>query len=99
MSMGVAAGSPIIGMMFPTLAMRLLGSPEWRMLVAWLSLWIVVYAGLATLLYWATVMTFDRCMDRMPETPEREIRQVARTHAREVFEDPLWQTEDHVRIL
>jgi ABC-type transport system involved in multi-copper enzyme maturation permease subunit len=66
---GLAAGSPIMGIMFPTIAMRVFTPREWPMIVAWWSLWIAVYAIVAASLCWATVLTFDRCLGRIPDTP------------------------------
>jgi ABC-type transport system involved in multi-copper enzyme maturation permease subunit len=40
-------------------------------IVVWTLLWIVVHAGLAGLLYLATVATFDRCLGRIPEDGAR----------------------------
>jgi len=64
---GLAAGSPIIGIMFPTVAMKLFSTQEWESLVAWWSFWIVVYIAIAGSLAWAVLKTFDRCLSRMPE--------------------------------
>ena len=66
----LAAGSPIMGIVFPTLAMRLLTPPEWKLLVVAWGAWIVVYAAIAASLYWATVVTFDRCLGRISDTPK-----------------------------
>jgi hypothetical protein len=64
----IAAGSPIIGLTFPTTAMLVYAAPEWRSLVFAWCLWIAVYAFLALALAWATLATFDRCLGRVPET-------------------------------
>ena len=66
---GLAAGSPIIGIMFPTVAMKFLSNQEWTSLVRWWELWIVVYAVIAAMLVWAVMKSFDRCLGRMPERP------------------------------
>jgi ABC-type transport system involved in multi-copper enzyme maturation permease subunit len=62
----IAAGSPIIGMMFPTIGMEVLPTREWRLLVVGWCVWIGVYLGAAFVLAWATYKTFDRCLSRMP---------------------------------
>jgi ABC-type transport system involved in multi-copper enzyme maturation permease subunit len=69
---GIAAGSPIIGMAFPTAAMRFHTVPEWKSLLAWWSFWIAVYAVISAALGWAAALTFDRCMGRIADvTPRR----------------------------
>jgi ABC-type transport system involved in multi-copper enzyme maturation permease subunit len=66
-TIGLAAGSPIIGIMFPTVAMNFFTSSEWESLVGWWCFWIAVYAAVAALLAWAVVKTFDRCLGRIPD--------------------------------
>ncbi len=78
-AIGVAAGSPIIGVMFPTIAMRVFTPNEWKMLVNWWSIWTVVYTIVAASLCWATVKTFDRCLGRIPDTPQWRQAQVPTT--------------------
>jgi hypothetical protein len=69
---GVATGSPIIGIMFPTIAMEVFSGREWKMVIVWWGLWIAVYAVIAASLGWATLMTFDRCLSRIPDSPRRK---------------------------
>jgi ABC-type Na+ efflux pump permease subunit len=66
---GLAAGSPIIGIAFPTAAMHDFTRSEWKSIIAWWGVWIAVYAAIASLLAWATLFTFDRCLGRISETP------------------------------
>jgi ABC-type transport system involved in multi-copper enzyme maturation permease subunit len=68
-ALGAAAGSPIIGIMFPTIGMQVCSPGEWEMVIAWWGLWIGVYAVIAVSLGWATLMTFDRCLSRIPDSP------------------------------
>jgi ABC-type transport system involved in multi-copper enzyme maturation permease subunit len=63
----LAAGSPIVGIAFPTIAMGVYSSGEWDGVVAWWGDWIAVYAAVAGALAWATLMTFDRCLSRIPD--------------------------------
>jgi hypothetical protein len=63
----LAAGSPIVGIVFPTIAMRFYSSAEWNGVIAWWSVWIAVYAVVAAALAWATLMTFDHCLCRIPD--------------------------------
>ena len=49
----IAAGSPIMGIVFPTIAMRILTPPEWKMLVVGWSVWIAIYMLIAGALYGA----------------------------------------------
>jgi ABC-2 type transporter len=63
----LAAGSPIVGIVFPTIAMRVYSSREWDSVVAWWGGWIAVYALVAGALAWTTLMTFDRCLSRIPD--------------------------------
>jgi ABC-type transport system involved in multi-copper enzyme maturation permease subunit len=70
--LGAAAGSPIIGITFPTIAMQVFSRHEWQMVIVWWSLWITVYAIIAASLGWATLMTFDRCLSRTPDSPRRK---------------------------
>jgi ABC-type transport system involved in multi-copper enzyme maturation permease subunit len=63
----LAAGSPIVGIVFPTIAMRFYSSVEWNGVIAWWSVWIAVYAVVAAALAWATLMTFDHCLCRIPD--------------------------------
>ena len=65
----LGGASPIIGIMFPTIAMRLYNLREWQGLVCWWIFWIGVYALIALALGWATLKTFDRCLGRVPEGP------------------------------
>jgi ABC-type transport system involved in multi-copper enzyme maturation permease subunit len=69
---GIAAGSPIIGIMLPTAVMGWYSTPEWRTLVVWWGLWTVLYALIAAGLGWASLLTFDRCMGRIPDAPRPE---------------------------
>ncbi|MFI5457061.1 MAG: hypothetical protein ACHRXM_16570 [Isosphaerales bacterium] len=63
---GIAAGSPIIGIAYPTVGMRVDSPLEWKRVVAWWSFWIAVYGIIAASLGWATLLTFDRCLGRIP---------------------------------
>jgi ABC-type Na+ efflux pump permease subunit len=60
----LAAGSPIIGVTFPTIAMSLFKPGEWRNLVVAWTVWIGIYVAIAAGLGWATLLTFDRCLGR-----------------------------------
>jgi ABC-type transport system involved in multi-copper enzyme maturation permease subunit len=71
---GPAAASPIIGITVPTLLMPLLTPAEWQRLVVWWMIWIVVYAGIAAVLGWAALVSFDGCLGRIPETSSGEPR-------------------------
>jgi len=64
----IAAGSPIMGIVFPTVAMHILTPTEWKLLVMGWAVWIAVYMLITASLYWATLMTFDRCLGRISET-------------------------------
>ncbi len=68
-----AAGSPIIGLAFPTLAMQIFQPHEWAALRSAWILWIIVYLLGASALAALTLMTFNRCFGRMPETAARHI--------------------------
>jgi ABC-type Na+ efflux pump permease subunit len=65
---GLAAGSPIMGIAFPTAAVQSLTHQEREMLHTWWTTWIVIYAAIAALLGWATLLTFDRCLGRITKT-------------------------------
>jgi hypothetical protein len=67
-SSGLAAGSPIVGITFPTLAMKLGSAAEWQNVVAWWCGWIVIYTVIAAVLQQATALTFDRCLGRVSRT-------------------------------
>src|SRR5262249_11492057 len=63
----IAARSPIVGITLPTLAVAFYTSPEGDNLTRrWLCL-SAVCAAVAAALGWATVLTFDRSLGRMPE--------------------------------
>ncbi len=65
-------GDPPFGMMIgtiPVAAGELHVSPgisRWDMFF-WTTIWILVHAGVSSLLYRATLATFDRCLGRIPE--------------------------------
>jgi hypothetical protein len=64
---GLAAFSPFLGVMLPTPQMQT-GPPfQWREVVGWVSLWILVDTALATGLLQAILLSFDRCLGRVPE--------------------------------
>ncbi len=64
----IAAGSPIIGLAFPTLAMEFVQPQQWAaMRTAWIW-WILVYLFGAASLASLTLLSFNRCLGRMPET-------------------------------
>jgi ABC-type transport system involved in multi-copper enzyme maturation permease subunit len=65
---GIAAGSPIIGIAFPTAAVSQLTREESWMLITWWSFWIVVYFVISAVLGWITLLTFDRCLGRITTT-------------------------------
>jgi hypothetical protein len=48
----IAAGSPIVGITFPTLAMRFYTSGEWENLVRWWAYWIAVHVSAAAAIAW-----------------------------------------------
>jgi ABC-type transport system involved in multi-copper enzyme maturation permease subunit len=61
----LAAGSPIIGIPFPTVAMYDFSPADWSKLrLAW-TLWIVTYTLAASALLLLTLITFNRCLGRM----------------------------------
>jgi ABC-type transport system involved in multi-copper enzyme maturation permease subunit len=66
---GLAAGSPIIGITIPTAVMSGLSTGEWRILVVSWGLWTVLYTFIAAGLGWASLLTFDHCMGRIPDAP------------------------------
>jgi ABC-type transport system involved in multi-copper enzyme maturation permease subunit len=68
-ALGLAAGSPIVGIVFPTIAMRVYSTGEWDGVLRWWGLWIITYSAVAAALAWATLMTFDRCLRRSPDHP------------------------------
>lgn len=73
----IAAGSPIVGITFPTLVMNIASAPMWTgIIVAWCT-WIAFFVAMALLLAYITVMTFDRCLGRVGEN-QREPPQRAR---------------------
>jgi ABC-type transport system involved in multi-copper enzyme maturation permease subunit len=76
-AIGVAAASPIMGIMFPTLAMNFFTSHEWHVLVGWWCFWIAVYVAISLALAWAVVKTFDRCLGRVSEGRHEPSRNVA----------------------
>jgi len=78
---GQAAGSPIMGITFPTMAMRFLKPREWAELRAWWIVWIAVYVFIASALGWAAFITFDRCLGRVSDRPR--ARPALRPPARE----------------
>ena len=43
----LAAGSPIVGIVFPTIAMRVFSSREWDGVIAWWGVWIAFYTAVA----------------------------------------------------
>ncbi len=68
---GYAAGSPIIGLAFPTFVMQDFQPNEWAALrIAW-TVWIIVYLVGASALTALTLLTFNRCFGRMPERPQK----------------------------
>jgi ABC-type Na+ efflux pump permease subunit len=68
---GLAAGSPIIGIMFPTVAMGFMSNQEWTSLIAWWYVWIAVYAAIAASFALAALKSFDHCLSRMPDSPRK----------------------------
>ena len=68
-----AAGSPIFGLAFPTLAMPFFEPHEWAALRSAWVIWIIVYLLGASSLAALTLMTFNRCFGRMPETAAPRI--------------------------
>jgi ABC-type Na+ efflux pump permease subunit len=70
----VAAGSPIVGITFPTLAMGFFSAREWAGVVAWWTFWITVYIVITALLAWITLKTFDRSLGRVPEVARQTCR-------------------------
>jgi hypothetical protein len=65
-------GTPLYGTLFTTLGLfgphQMPGEPSDIWLGA--SIWIAIYGGLAALLFWLTVATFDHCLGRIPEDDE-----------------------------
>jgi ABC-type transport system involved in multi-copper enzyme maturation permease subunit len=61
---GLAAGSPIVGITLPTIAMKVYSAHEWAGVVKAWGIWITVYVVTAALLAWGTDQTFDRCLGR-----------------------------------
>jgi len=68
-ALGLAAGSPIVGIVAPTIAMRVPSSGDWDSIIGWWGFWIIIYSAIATALAWATLMTFDHCLSRIPDNP------------------------------
>ena len=64
----LAAGSPIMGITFPTVAMWIFGDDQWsEVRIAWI-LWIAIYVLISAALALLTLATFNRCLGRMPES-------------------------------
>jgi ABC-type transport system involved in multi-copper enzyme maturation permease subunit len=62
---GLAAFSPFLGVMLPTLEMQMGPPSEWNEAVAWVAFWIVADLALAVLLLTAVVATFNRSVGRV----------------------------------
>src|SRR5262249_11427179 len=67
----IAAGSPIIGIAFPTATVQSLSSLDWENIVYGWSAWIAIYNFIAAMLGLATLATFDRCLGRITDTAPR----------------------------
>jgi hypothetical protein len=63
----LAAGSPIVGITFPTLVMNIFSPRQWAEIVASWGIWITVYVVIAALLASMTLLTFDRCIGRVSD--------------------------------
>jgi ABC-type transport system involved in multi-copper enzyme maturation permease subunit len=61
---GLAAFSPFVGVMLPTVTMQFDNSSDWREVAGWLSVWIVVEVLLAAVLLLVVLATFDRSLGR-----------------------------------
>jgi ABC-type transport system involved in multi-copper enzyme maturation permease subunit len=65
--------SPLFGTLAPLNALHEY-SWEWRRgILAGMAIALLVKAGLAILVFWLTVMTFDRCLGRVPESPYPDV--------------------------
>lgn len=71
---GLAMASPFFGTGMLTALMVERGGPWQAQCRAGALVWIVVYTLAALLLYVATLVTFDRCLGRVPETPRARRR-------------------------
>src|SRR5262249_51191095 len=63
--LGMASASPFLGVGVLTSAIGEAGPTTWLLRVGWALWWIVVFSGLALVLYRATLATFDRCLGRI----------------------------------
>ena len=66
-ALGLAAGSPIVGIVAPTIAMRRPPSGDLDIIIPWWEYWIIIYSAVAAALALVTLLTFDRCLSRMPD--------------------------------
>lgn len=66
---GLAAFSPFVGVLLPTVGMHLSRSPtsHWNEIVAWVLFWTLAELLLAAILLKAVLMTFNRCLGRVDE--------------------------------
>jgi ABC-type transport system involved in multi-copper enzyme maturation permease subunit len=78
----IAAGSPIVGVVFPTVGMRVLPQREWGMMLVCWSVWTAIYVMIAAVLGWITVSTFDRCMSRVSDRFDRQGSRAPSPHTR-----------------
>jgi hypothetical protein len=60
----LAGASPIVGITFPTLAMRFYAKDEWDWLIKTWFLWIAIYGFIALGLGLAALRSFDGCLGR-----------------------------------
>jgi hypothetical protein len=65
---GLAAFSPMLGVMLPTLEMQMSTPSEWNEAVGWVTFWIVADTALAAVLLKAVLVTFNRCLGRVDES-------------------------------
>jgi hypothetical protein len=75
LGLSVILGSPIYGTGLAMAAVRMPGgglfSVNEREIYVGSTLWILIHSGIAALLFGATLLAFDRCLGRVPETPRR----------------------------
>jgi ABC-type transport system involved in multi-copper enzyme maturation permease subunit len=67
---GLASFSPFVGVLLPNIAMHRPAPALWNEVVGWLVFWILVELFLAGALVKAVLITFDRCLGRMDESPK-----------------------------
>jgi ABC-type Na+ efflux pump permease subunit len=70
-SPGLACFSPFMGVMLPSMAMQFNNVNQWPPVARWVTFWILFDATLAVVLFKIALLTFNRCLGRVDDHPER----------------------------